>query len=220
MINVSFSKLSNNSLFTFSEMVYELISPTPVTELGIELYFKEYVPKYEKYKKAMLKAKKVMKILGNKDQKRDKDGLNFRRHVKNYTNHPNPEIAAQAKLLLTEIDSHGKDFYKKKYEEQTAVLKYIFKIVDEKFADFILTIHADDWYNILKESQKDFEETRIELTKSNAEFLNEESPSHIRPDLIEVMRNLFAFLPLHFRVTKNEQLGKIIDQLITEAKRY
>lgn len=41
----------------------------------------------------MLKLKEAMKILGDKDNRRDKGGIHLRTHVKNYTNHPDENVA-------------------------------------------------------------------------------------------------------------------------------
>jgi hypothetical protein len=219
-MNISFSKLNNDKLYTFSKRVHEILSPAPVAEMGIQLYFDEYVVEHEKYKAAMLKLKEAQKILGEKDRKRDKDGINLRTHVKNYTNHPNEQVAEKAGQLLAELDRHGVQFYKKSYKEQTAILEYIFNAIDTNFTDFIARIHADEWYGFLKESQNDFETTRKSLTEKNAEAIDEESPSKIRPDLVAALRNLFTFMPLQYKVNNHDELGKVIAQIEAEIKRF
>ncbi len=219
-MKVNFLKLNNDKLYTLSKRVHEILSPAPVVELGLEYYFNEYLVGHEKYIEAMLKLKKAMKILGIKDNRRDKDGINFRTHVKNYTNHPNENVAKQAGELLKELDRHGVQFYKKSYEDQTAILEYIFNAIDTRFADFIVRIKAEEWYNLLKESQADFENTRKSLTLKNAEAIDDESPSQIRPDLVSAMRDLFTFMPMQYKSTKNEQLGALISQVEAELKRF
>jgi hypothetical protein len=142
------------------------------------------------------------------------------RHVKNYINHPDEEISGKAEQLLAELQKHGKQFYNKTYKEETAILEYVFKVGDEHFNDFIVTINADVWYNFLKEAQQDFEQTLRELSSENANEGEIESATSLRPGLENALRNLSAFMPLHYNVTQNEQLAKLIAQIKEEVKRF
>ncbi len=219
-MSINFSKLNNDKLYTLSKRVHEILSPEPVADWGIKVYFDEYVLHHEKFKKAMLQLKEAMKVLGEKDNRRDKDGVNLRTHVKNYTNHPDEAVAKRAEELMVELDRHGVDFYRKSYKEQTAILEYIINAIDTQFADFVVRIHAEEWYDFLKKSQEDFETTRKELTEKKAELINEESPSQVRPDLVTAMRELLTFMPMQYKATKNEQLGIIITKIEAELKRF
>ena len=122
--------------------------------------------------------------------------------------------------MLAEIDKHGKQFYRKSHKDETAILEYIFKVVEEMFSDFIVETHTDVWYNFLKAAQIDFEKTVRGITKGKAEEGDVESASNVRPGLIEAIRDLFTFLPLHYKITQSEQLGKLIAQLDEEVKRF
>ncbi len=219
-MDINFSKLNNDKLYTLSIRLHEVLSPMPVVEMGIKAYFDDYVINHEKYKQAMLRLKEAQKILEIKDNKRDKDGQNLRNFVKTYTNHPNEEVAKTATELLNELDRHGTQFYNKSYNDQTAILEYIFNAVETRFADFIVRIQADEWYGFLKASQEDFEQTRKSLTEKNAGAIDEESPSKIRPELVKSMRDLFIFMPMQYKANQNAELDKAIKQIEAELKRF
>lgn len=220
MYSINYSKLNNDKFYTLALRIKEILDQYPAEELGIMLYVKNFVDEFIKYKEAMLRIAAGLKIIGEKDAVRDTYSKALRNHVKNYINHPDDEISNQAKALLAEIDKHGKQFYNKSNKEQTAILAYILKVVEELYGDFIVKTHTDVWYAFLKESQIDFEKTVREVTKEKSEEGNVESASKIRPLLTETMRNLFTFLPLHFNITQNEQLRKLIAELEEELKKY
>ncbi len=220
MFNINFSKLNNDKLYTLALRIREILDQYPAEELGIMLYVKNFIDEFVKYKEAMLRLSTGLKIIGDKDAVRDTFSIAFRSHVKNYINHPDEETSKKAAALLVEIDKHGKQFYRKSHKEETAILDYIFKVVDEMFSSFVVEIHADIWYNFLKDAQADFENTVREVTKGKAEMGDIESASTVRPELIGAARNLFTFLPLHYKVTKNEQLKTLIAQLDEEIKRF
>ncbi|NJO90221.1 MAG: hypothetical protein HC831_15705 [Chloroflexia bacterium] len=220
MLSINYSKLNNDKFYTLALRIKEISDQYSAEELGIMLYVKNFVDEFIKYKEAMLRIAAGLKIIGEKDAVRDTYSKALRNHVKNYINHPDNELSRLAKALLAEIDKHGKQFYNKTNNEQTAILEYIFKVVEEIYNDFIAETHTDIWYNLLKESQIDFEKTVRKITKEKAEEGNVESASKIRPQLTEAIRNLFTFLPLHFNITKDEQLSKLIAELEEELKKY
>ena len=220
MFSINYSKLNNDKFYTLALRIKEILDQYPAEELGIMLYVKNFIEEFLKYQEAMLRIEARFKIIGEKDAVRDTYSKAFRNHVKNYINHPDDEISNQAKALLLEIDKHGKLFYKKSNKEQTAILTYIFKVVEELFSDFIAKSHAKNWYAFLKESQVDFEATVRKVTKEKAEEGEVESASKVRPQLTESMRNLFTFLPLQYNITQTEQLGKLIAELEEELKKY
>ena len=220
MFNIRFSRLNNDKLYTLALRIKEILDQYPAEELGIFLYVKNFVDEFIKYKKAIQRLRADLKIIGEKDGVRDTFSIAFRNHVKNYINHPDAEISAKAEKLLAEIDKHGKQFYRKSHKDETAILEYIFKVVEEMFSDFIVETHTDVWYNFLKAAQIDFEKTVRGITKGKAEEGDVESASNVRPGLIEAIRDLFTFLPLHYKITQSEQLGKLIAQLDEEVKRF
>lgn len=220
MLSLPLTRLNNDKLYTLGLRLKEIIEPAPVTEFGIEFYFSKFVKEFEKYKNAMQRLKKNQKIVNEKDQVRDKFGKAYKNHVGNYLHHPDEEISKKAAQLLAEIERNGKQFYNKTYNEETAILEYIFKVTDEQFSDFIVTIGAAEWYNLLKEAQLDFEKTLRTISKESAEEGIVESATSIRPGIENAIRDLFSFLPLHYGATQNEGLGKLIAQIEEELKRF
>ncbi len=220
MINLPLSRLNNDKLYTLGFRVKEILEPAPITELGIELYFSKFIKEFEKYKKSMQRMKKHLNIVGERDRVRDTYSKTFLNHVKNYISHPDEEISKKAEQLLAELEKNGKQFYNKTYKEETSILEYIFEICDKHFSDFIVAINADVWYNFLKEAQLDFEKTLRQLSSKNADEGDIVSATSLRPGLENALRNLSMFMPLHYNVTKNEQLGKLIAQIKDEVKRF
>lgn len=218
MIEIALSKLKKNALFTLCLRVYELILARKTPEMGIDLYFDRFVDIYNQYKAAMGKAVLSAAELAQKDSFRDSMWVALRAHVKNYLRHP--QLAPKAEAILTEIDKYGPAVYDQSYEAETAVIKGVSDTLDTKFSADLVEMHADVWFNLLKQADADFETAQRTFNAQKTEADEIDAASSLRPQLDDALRKLFLFLPMQAEVSGNKDLEKLVKQLEVEVSRF
>jgi hypothetical protein len=219
VMHLSFSKLNNKELYTLGLRTKEIILPRPIDEMGLKVYFDAFTEAFTRYEAGMQNENEHGGVVSQADSERDDIYRGFEGNLKNYQNYPDEELKRKVNELLNKMAKFGPRVIHRKYKEETAIIVSIINIVESGYMDLMSQTHTDVWFNLLKEKQTKFENTLREHTKALSED-NVESASTVRPELVEAMRNMFTFMPLHHRVTKNTDLGEIIKQLKVELGRF
>lgn len=220
MIDIAFSKLTNDELYTLSIRVKELLSPFDHTELGILLYANAFLNQQELFSQSISKNSVSIDDVSMADSKRDDLSKGFVMNIRSFTFHTDQALKSAAMTLLSVIDSIGRSFYRESNKVQTAKMENLFKKIDEGYLTEVDLLSLSPWYALLKESQAAFETTLHKYTADKADKANIEAASYRRADLINAMRNLFAFLPMQAEITENESLFSLVGQLSEEVNRF
>lgn len=218
MIEIALSKLKNNALFTLCMRVNELIMSQKTPEMGIDLYFDRFVAVYTQYKAAMEKAVLSAADLAQKDSFRDRIWVALRIHVKNYLRHP--ILASKAQAVLAELDKYGQVIYAQGYESETSIIQNVTTTLESQFANDLAEMHADVWFNLLKEANTDFETAQRTYNTQTTEAKEIEAATTVRPELEDALRKLFTFLPMQAEVSGNSDLEQLVKQLEVEVSRF
>ncbi len=218
-MQIAFSKLNNKELYTLGLRTKEIISGSPIDEIGLRFYYDAFIKEFDKYEKGIQHESISGEKVAVADDGRDDAYYGFEGNLKNYLYYPDKELKSKINELLSKMTKFGPRVPQQKYKEETATILQLKSIVENGYMDLLKQIHGDVWYNLLIEKQENFEKTLREHTKAQSEN-NIESATLIRPLLVNAMRNLFSFMPLHYKATQNEDLGKIISQLEVELGRF
>ncbi|MFA9392044.1 MAG: DUF6261 family protein [Prolixibacteraceae bacterium] len=220
MLDIAFSKLTNEKLFALSLRVKELISPLVFSELGIELYANAFMNSHEKYSESMSKGHVSSDTVGQRDSDRDDLSKGFVLNVRSYTYFPDQAKKDAAKALLKVIDQVGRGFYRESYDVQTAKMENLFIQIDENHTDKISLLGLTEWYSFLKGAESNFISTLLQYTSDKADLATIEAATKNRASLIDSMRKLFTFLPMQAEISDSEVLQKLIAQLDEELSRF
>jgi|GEM_PF-3910156 hypothetical protein len=218
MIEISLSKLKNNTLFTLCLRVHELVLAQKTPEMGIDLFFNRFAEAYNLYKAAMEKVVLSAADVAQKDSFRDTMWVALRAHVKNYLRHP--KLSAKAEAILAELDKYGSAVYSQSYEAETAIIKSVCNTLDATFSTDLNKIQANVWFDLLKQADAEFEAAQRSFNKQKTDANEVDAASTIRPELEDALRKLFAFLPMQAEVTSDENLVKLVKQLEVEVSRF
>lgn len=218
-MRVSFSKLNNKELYALGLKTDEIISRYSIEQIGIKVYYDVFKTAFKKFEVGVQHENISSSIISQADGERDEAYLGFEGNLKNYIYYPGQEIKSKVVELLGKISKFGEKVIHRSYKEQTTIILSIISMVEDNYMGLINQTHSDVWFNLLKEKQGKFEKTLREHSKAQSE--NEiESASSIRPKLIIAMRNMFTFMPLHYKVTQNKNLDEAIKQLRVELARF
>lgn len=218
MIEIALSKLKNNALFTLSLRVYELLLALKSPEMGIDLFFNQFVEAYNKYKAAMEKSVLSAADLALKDSTRDSMWVALRTHVKNYLRHPS--LAPKAEAILSELDKYGPAVYDQSYESETAIIQSVTQTLEANFLDDLTEMQAIVWFDLLKQADNDFEAAQRTFNEQKTSADQVDAATTVRPELEEAVRKLFTFLPMQAEITGDKDLGKLVKQLEVEVSRF
>lgn len=218
-MQISFSKLNNNQLYTLGLRTNEVIEPRPIDEMGLRLYYDTFKEAYDKFVKGIQHEKISAEIIPKKDKLRDRMYLGFVGNLNNYLYYPDDKIVKEIKELLAIIAKFGPRVVRKTYAEETAIILKVINLVENYYLELMTKTQSNVWFNLLKEKQADFENTERQYAKALSED-NIESATSVRPELVDAMREMFTFMPLHYKVTRNKDLGKLIALLEKELSRF
>ena len=218
-MNVRFSKLNNKELYALGLRTDEIITPRPIVEMGIKVYYDDFKDAFEKYEAGMQHENISANIVSQADGERDDAYQGFEGNLKNYIYFPDQEIKSKVVELLGKISKFGPRVIHRKYKEETTIILSIISMVENNYMGLMNQTHTDVWFNLLKERQTNFEKTLREHTKAQSED-EIESATSVRPKLVISMRNMFTFMPLHHKVTQNNDLNEVIKQLKVELARF
>ena len=218
-MRVPFSKLNNKELYTLCQRIDEIIWRYPIDTMGLRLYYDEFKLAFEKYEIGVKQENESASIVAQADAERDDAYQGFEGNLKNYIFFPDQDIKSKLVELLGKISKFGSRVIYRKYQEETTIILSIVSMVEEGYMDLMQKTHTDVWFNLLKEKQEKFEQILDEHTKALSE--NElESATSVRPKLVISMRNMLTFMPLHYKVTLNEDLDMVIRQLTVELEKF
>ncbi len=218
-MRVPFSKLNNKELYTLCQRIDEIIWRYPIDTMGLRLYYDEFKLAFEKYEIGVKQENESASIVAQADVERDDAYQGFEGNLKNYIFFPDQDIKSKLVELLGKISKFGSRVIYRKYQEETTIILSIVSMVEEGYMDLMQKTHTDVWFNLLKEKQEKFEQILDEHTKALSE--NElESATSVRPKLVISMRNMLTFMPLHYKVTLNEDLDMVIRQLTVELEKF
>jgi len=218
-MRIPFSKLNNKELYALGLRTDEIITRRSIDEMGIKVYYDDFKDAFIKYEAGMQHENVSAGIVSQADGERDDAYQGFEGNLKNYIYFPDQEIKSKVVELLGKISKFGPRVIYRKYKEETTIILSIISMVENGYMDLINRTHTDVWFKLLKEKQDKFEKTLREHTKAQSE--NEiESATSVRPKLVISMRNLLTFMPLHHKVTQNNDLDEVIKQLTVELARF
>lgn len=220
MIPFSFSRQTNDELYTLARRVDEVLNPKPIDALGLTLYYNNFKEAFDKFVKGMKHIGINAKVVQLKDGVRDDYSLSLFHHIENYLCYPDEEIKKKVKALLDEIAKHGPNIQRRSYKKETAILETIIAKIEAEYMELMTQIGAMVWFSLLKEAQVDFEKTLRKYSDSKVEDDKVEAPSTVRPELVSALRKLFTFLPMQYELANNEELGKIIELIKVELNRF
>lgn len=218
-MQIAFSKLNNKELYALALRTNEIIAPGAIDEIGLRFYYDAFKTAFDKYETGMQHEKDSAEQVGLADDARDDAYYGFEGNLRNYLFYPDDTLNAKIKELLAKMAKFGTRVPEKKYKVETTIILNVINIVENGYTDVMTQTHGDVWFDLLKEKQTNFEKTLREYTKAQSED-DIESATSARPELVNTMRNMFTFMPLHYKVTQNTELGEIIAQLEVELDRF
>lgn len=218
-MRIAFSKLNNKELYALALRTDEILSPGPIDDMGLRFYYDAFKTSFGKFETGMQHENLSAEMVQLADDARDDAYYGFEGNLRNYLFYPDEELKAKIKELLAKMAKFGKRVPERKYKEETTIILSVVNIVENGYMDTIERTYGTPWFNLLKETQANFEKTLREHTKAKSED-DVESATNARPELVDSLRNLFSFIPLHYQATKNENLGKIVSQLQVELGRF
>ena len=220
MIDIAMSSLGNQELFTLGGRVNDTIGKYDAAALGFQLYAERFSTAFQAYKASFEKEPVSAEEVSQKDELRDNYYKALRSHVRNYRFHPDPDMVRKSKELVAILNMKGKRVYAEGYKVETAALVAILARIEKEALPIVQELGATMWYDFLKQAQTDFEASIHDHTEEKAESNKVVSATKNRAGLIDAITKLFTFLPLHYEMTGDENLGRLIDQLQEEADRF
>lgn len=217
MIKIPLSHLRIDQLYTLGSRIKILFDNLNAEALGILLYVTLFLEKFADYSKSYENLDASAEAIGMKDSLRGTFYRAFRVHVKNFKNHDKEEKRAISRKLLKLLNKDGSRIYDESYSIESASMKTIIKEIDKNHLEDLELLFASEWYQLMKAAQIDFEVTFRLVNEQVSDDKLIVSASEARNDLEDAMRDLFAFLPLHYKMTKSPELAKLIRNIQTEG---
>jgi len=220
MLEIPLSSLGNQELFTLGVRIESILKGFDANALGIKPYADGFLSNLGMYKTSSEKQAVSAREIAEKDGSRDSMYIALRNQIRNFEYHPEASMRDKAKQLLTVLNKNGKQIYTESYSVETAILEEIIAEFDKNHLNTLEELGATMWYDFLKNAQADFESTVRSITEQKAENAKVASATESRAGLVDSLRKLFAFLPLHYGITKSPELADLIGRLQAEADRF
>lgn len=220
MKEIALSTLDNQQLFTLASRVETVIAKKDTAALGIKPYSDNFISKLGEYKTSFKKQAVSAEMIAQKDGVRDNFYIALRNHIRNHDYHPDADRREKAKKLMAVLNQHGNQIYAESYSVETAAIEAIIAEFDKNHLETLEALGATGWYNFLKNAQADFENAIHGISEQKAESAKVASATQVRSGLVDAMRKLFAFLPLHYGISKSPELAQLIGLLQAEADRF
>jgi len=220
MIAVSISTLSNADLFAFVSQVNNLLSDTDADIPGIELYVNNFTERYIAYKESYENTSAFAEQVLVKDTQRDDYFIALTTHIKNFKHHPDSKMRKKADELVAILTKEGNKVYQLSHHSETAALQEIIKTIDATYLPDLESMGAMVWYNLLKEVEAEFELIMNDYVEKKKKTVKLDAATGIRKELESSVRKLLTFLPMQYELTRNEDLGKLVDQLQEVAYKF
>ncbi|NJN27054.1 MAG: hypothetical protein HC819_14295 [Cyclobacteriaceae bacterium] len=219
MMEIALTSLDNQQLFTLASRVETLLGKQDTSALGIKPYADKFLSRFSDYKTSFEKQSLNTEQIAQKDGERDNMYIALRNHIRNYHYHPESDKKEKARKLLSVLNQHGQQVYSESYSVETAALEAIISEFDKNQLPVLEELRATEWFTNLKNAQADFEKTVLGHTELKAESAKIDSATKSRSGLVDALRKLFLFMPLHYEMTQSAPLGSLIDQLQIESDR-
>lgn len=220
MINLPLSRLNNHELFTLSKRIHELITEYNTAELGIKPYADNFAEKFSVYSVSFEKQSVDAKSIAEKDGVRDRYFIAFRTHVQNFSYHPDAALREKSDAIVKILNRDGVRVYRENYKKQSASLESMLTELEKNNLSAIQEMGAKVWFDLLKQAQTDFESNLKGITEQKAENNQIASASEVRHELVEALRKLLTFLPLHNEMLQSAVLGDLISNIQVIADRF
>ncbi len=155
------------------------------------------------------------------DKKRDNALRGFKMTINAYTASDDATEVTIANRLLDIITKHGKEIYRRGYNEQTRILATIIKDIESnpEFSNDLVALNADIWFLRLKQANINFNTTyllRVEETvdKPSINF------AELRKTAGNSFKTLIDRISAHAILTNNELYGILIHKIEVLSDSY
>lgn len=222
MLRISFTRLSIKALNDLAASVLEAILPVLETLLNNNVLVAVLKKKYAAYNEVVIKNRTVK--LGDyvleKDIFRDKMFRALRSMVKNLAKFTELEKGKAAAAIEKHFDEVG-DINGLSYEEQNTVMDALIRRLESPESTALLAAASlTQEFDAMKQSQIDFKTLAAEQTAGNALLSETPYASHIRSELEDALRNIFALVSSMRKQPEWSSLYAHMAQLIKEAEDY
>ncbi|NDW17694.1 hypothetical protein D0T53_02035 [Dysgonomonas sp. 216] len=204
-------KLHNNEHIEFMTDVKNLIETTGARYLNVDDIYERFLDLYQKEYAIVNKESKThcSKILEDSDAKRDDYHRAIELIIKANLRHPDEDMRNNAKMLQQIFDKYG-DLRPLPYDEETLALKKFCSDMEEQ-KELLAEFHLDEWVDILKKENDQFEEF---FEKYQTSFENRRvSLKSIRSNIDQLYKKLISKIEAFAIVNGDWKYHSFVDQL-------
>jgi hypothetical protein len=220
MLKFALSQLGNDQLYTFGGRIKNLLVNFDAQALGILFFVTLFLEKFVIFEISYEKENAEAALVAKKDAIRDNNYVALRSHIKNFKRHDSAEKRAISRKLLQILNKDGNQIYRERHSIESASLISIIKEIDAKHLADLELLVANEWYEMMKAAQIDFEKTVTEVNEASADQSLIESATTSRVELEEAIRKLFKFIPMRQEETKSPELADMIRIIQKECDRF
>ena len=220
MLKIAFSQLSGNELSQLAHETDEIISNWAKKELGLGLYYGSFKAALENYNNQKNNLSNEMIVLHDKAALRADYCSAFFNHIENYLFAPDIVTRNEVKQLWESITRFNPDIHRKCCRTETIILQTVIGRIELEYKELLVKIMADEWFNLLKNAQIDFEKSVKQIILKYHNKADFDIALNCRQDLIATLKRLFVFLPMQYSLTNNLDLAEIIKKIKVEFDKF
>jgi len=216
ILTMNLSGLSNAELLSFGQSLDVLLSSAKESIVLIYAPFKQALTICEQTASESISkqmAQQQTQELLDADLKRDNLFRGVKYLVQAYLLHPDAEKQEAAIELEKVVAKVGWNLHRESYDQQSALMKTLFKDVDKKQGSCIDLLNMTDYVDLLKTAQTEFDTLRQEQLEQQTELEKTSSMTAVRGDLEQACKDLLEILPGYYRMTGDETLGAILPKI-------
>lgn len=220
-MKITLSKLSTKELATLAESTISISKSGKYTFVESNELLKELEENFKVYSAVYTKLSfsGKGKSVAEADKNRDKIYNGLRDYIKGYAGLEPLPHNAKARTIYAIFKQYGTGLTKLKYIEETALLrKFIEEMNKPENLSLLEDLGVKGVFELLKQSQNDFDAIYAEQITSNSELRNLPSASKIRIDLEEYLRAYFTFIKVMQKSPEWKVLYNEINELIKSVK--
>ncbi|MCF8334563.1 MAG: hypothetical protein K9I47_10490 [Bacteroidales bacterium] len=221
MKDLSFSIVSHEGLYTFTDTLLGILAEHDLSATGIPAFQTAVTDHFDAFDKSLKRDRKdaLTEELVRADSARDDRLIGFRMYVEATAYRANPDWGPASERIMDVVRRYGVGAWRTGYAAETASIKnLVADLQQEPLASDISLIEATPWLTELQQAQEAFDTLYAQRMTQEQEDIMPIADS--RKKLVASLRNLLNMIDLQHQLESAGPLASIvssIDELTTST---
>lgn len=210
--SISFSKLSNNLLYTFIKRMLAMFSSFKATDSIQKVYIDKVKEFFDHFALAFENDRSTpyTEIKAQKDSERDDAFIAFRSYIEACSYRKKDGWNDMAGDILAVIRKHGWSLWNLGYKAQTASASALYSEIRNSYMDQINSLMAEEWLKEAEDSQQTFEQVHKESIDNTNDG---PTVTSTRPALEKSVRSLLQITAMVADTNPSESDNNLINNI-------